>query len=316
MMKRLHIALILLAGLILMLGLAGAADSNFGIKNLPQDRVTHDGYICQPSYKGDCANRPPGTYCMSYSDGYIWAIPDMPANGLWHNGGYWHGKKVEIIHGNKADYYHVLGTPLVSIVDRSTRVADSAQAPSPSGSPVTLTIYVHEGDFNGLLLPGVQITGQDAAGNSFENVTDSNGSAMIDGLPGIWKFSFAKEGYAPLDLDNNITNSDESAAYLQRAGQEANGQAQSQELVALKVSVHDGDLNGTLLSGVQITGQDAAGSSFEVITDSSGAAVINGQPGAWKFAFAKEGYDALDLNYHVNQTEEGEVYLVAADTQQ
>jgi hypothetical protein len=85
--------------------------------------------------------------------------------------------------------------------------------------------------------------------------------------------------------------------------------ASCQEQVAWTVSVHEGNLNGTTLSDVQVTGQDASGNSFQGITDSKGAMVINGQPGTWQFSFTKEGYDPLSLNYNVTDTGEGAVYL-------
>jgi hypothetical protein len=66
--------------------------------------------------------------------------------------------------------------------------------------------------------------------------------------------------------------------------------AYSQEQVAWTVYVHEGDLNGTMLSNVQVTGQDAAGSGFQGITDSNGVVVVSGQPGTWQFLFTKEGY--------------------------
>ena len=83
--------------------------------------------------------------------------------------------------------------------------------------------------------------------------------------------------------------------------------ASSQEQVAWTVYVHEGDLNGTMLSNVQVTGQDAAGNGFQGITDSNGVVVISGQPGTWQFSFAKEGYDPLSLNYNVTETGEGAV---------
>ena len=85
--------------------------------------------------------------------------------------------------------------------------------------------------------------------------------------------------------------------------------ASAQDQVALTVHVYDGDFNGTLLSGVSLSGQDAAGNSFQTVTDSNGAAVVAGQPGAWQFTFAKEGYDPLSLNYDVAATGDGSVYL-------
>ncbi|MGA9099375.1 MAG: hypothetical protein WB392_10650 [Methanotrichaceae archaeon] len=83
----------------------------------------------------------------------------------------------------------------------------------------------------------------------------------------------------------------------------------AQEQVDFTAYVHDGSLNGTALSGVQITGQDALGNSFEGTTDSDGAAVISGQPGTWQFSFAKEGYQTLNLSYNVTSTDYGDVYL-------
>ena len=85
--------------------------------------------------------------------------------------------------------------------------------------------------------------------------------------------------------------------------------ALAEEQVDFTVYVHDGSLNGTALSGVQVTGKDAVGNSFAGTTDSDGAAVLSGQPGPWQFSFAKEGYKTLNLNYNVNSTDYGDVYL-------
>ncbi|MDD2754824.1 MAG: tetratricopeptide repeat protein [Methanothrix sp.] len=89
--------------------------------------------------------------------------------------------------------------------------------------------------------------------------------------------------------------------------------ASSQEQVSQTVYVYDGDFNGTLLSGVQVAGQDAAGKSFSAITDSNGVAVVSGQPGTWLFVFIKDGYETLDLSYNVTETDEGAVYLVRSN---
>ncbi len=83
----------------------------------------------------------------------------------------------------------------------------------------------------------------------------------------------------------------------------------AQDQVDFTVYVHEGSLNGTALSGVQVAGQDASGNSFEGITDSDGAAVLSGQPGTWAFSFTKAGYETLNLNYNVTQTDYGDVYL-------
>lgn len=167
---------------------------------------------------------------------------------------------------------------------------------------VDLTIYVHEGSLNGTTLSGVQITGQDAGGNSFKGLTNSNGAISVSGQPGTWKFTFERDGYDKLNLNYDVTETQEAAAYLTKA-------AQSDNQVALTVYVHEGDLNGTLLSGVKVIGQDAGGNSFSEITNSKGMAVINGQPGTWQFTFAKNGYGTLNLKYKVNETDEAAAYL-------
>ena len=43
--------------------------------------------------------------------------------------------------------------------------------------------------------------------------------------------------------------------------------ASSQEQVTWTVYVHEGNLNGTMLSNAQVIGQDAAGNGFQGITD-------------------------------------------------
>jgi hypothetical protein len=82
---------------------------------------------------------------------------------------------------------------------------------------VALTIYVHEGDLNGTMLSGVTVNGKDAEGNSFEGLTDSDGVVTIAGQPGTWQFTFAKEGYEPIDLYYDVIETDEAAAYLLKA---------------------------------------------------------------------------------------------------
>ena len=189
---------------------------------------------------------------------------------------------------------------LILLIGSSMILSASAQ------EQVSQTIYVHEGDFNGTLLSGVQVTGQDAAGNSFGGMTDSNGIVVVNGQPGTWQFAFTKEGYESLDLSYDVTETGEGAVYLDVS-------SQSQEQVSQTVYVYEGDLNGTLLSGVQVAGQDAAGNSFGGMTDSNGVVVVKGQPGTWLFVFMKDGYESLDLSYDVTETGDGAVYLVRSD---
>ena len=92
--------------------------------------------------------------------------------------------------------------------------------------------------------------------------------------------------------------------------------ASCQEQVSQTVYVFDGSFNGTMLSDVQVVGQDAAGNAFQGVTNSNGVVVINGQPGTWQFTFIKDGYDSLSLNYDVTETGEGAVYLQRASQSQ
>jgi len=198
---------------------------------------------------------------------------------------------------------------------------ESGMQPVTENPSVALTVDVRKDSINGAPLSGVQITGLDAAGNGFEAFTNSTGSAVISGEPGTWQFDFAKEGYAGLSLEYNVTETHEAAAYLQVADESNPSVMQSQdtgketEPVALTVDVHKGSINGAPLSGAQITGLDAAGNGFEAFTNSTGSAVISGEPGTWQFNFAKEGYASVSLEYNVTETHEAAAYLHPSDLQ-
>lgn len=195
-----------------------------------------------------------------------------------------------------------------NITKTSTAIA-SVDRIDRSPELVALTIYVHEGDINGVQLAGVQATGQDAAGDGFEGITDSGGAMIINGVPGTWRFILSKEGYDVIKLDYDVTQTEVVDAYLQRT-------SQSRDSVALTIHVHDGNLNGTLLADVLVVGLDAAGNGFGAMTDSNGTVVINGEPGTWQFTFSKEGYETLGLSYNVTETEETAAYLLKADNSQ
>jgi hypothetical protein len=173
--------------------------------------------------------------------------------------------------------------------------------PAASQDQVSLTVYVHDGGPDGALLPGVKITGYDANNSEFAGITNSSGVAVVSGTPGVWQFKFQKAGYDALNLNYNAAQTEEVAAYLT--------ENESANLVTLTIYVHDGSLDGDLLSEVFIKGQDGAGNEFSETTDSYGVAVIEGEPGAWQFAFQKDGYDILFLKYNATQTEDAAAYL-------
>jgi hypothetical protein len=167
-------------------------------------------------------------------------------------------------------------------------LASALASTASSQEQVDWTIYVHEGDLNGTLLSDVLVTGQDAQGNSFKGTTDSTGAATISGQPGTWEFTFAKEGYETQPLSYDVTETGEGEVYLLPQGE-----------AALTVYAHEGDLNGAMLSGVSVAGQDGQGNSFEGMTGSDGVVVLRGRAGTWQFTFAKEGYETLYLKYDV-----------------
>jgi hypothetical protein len=187
-------------------------------------------------------------------------------------------------------------------------IARGQEADQPLTAPerVTITLYVLDGT-SGELLPGVAVTANDASGNSLEGETNSSGAVVLSGQPGTWQVTLSKEGYQTPSSDYDVTETHMAATALFKAVQ-----PQVEKQVALTIYVHEGDLNGTLLSGVLVAGQDAAGNSFQAMTDREGAVTISGLPGTWQLTFAKEGYQALNLSYDVAQTEEAAAYLLKA----
>ena len=173
--------------------------------------------------------------------------------------------------------------------------------PVSSQEPVSLTVYVHDGSLDGALLSDVTVAGQDAIGNQFAETTNSSGVVAVQGLPGTWQFALQKAGYDPIFLNYNVTSTDEAAAYLEKN--------ETKDLITLTIYVHDGDLFGDVLSDVVIKGSDGNGNAFAETTDPTGIAVVQGEPGAWQFAFQKDGYDVLILMYNATQTEETAAYL-------
>lgn len=181
----------------------------------------------------------------------------------------------------------------------------SLQAASAE-SEITLSIYVHEGNLNGTMLSDVRITGQDAEGNSLTSTTEENGIAVIKGKPGTWQLDFEKSNYQPLELSYDALQTEEVAAYLDKTV--------SSQPIILTVYVYEGSLNGTELSGVQITGRDAAGGEISATTDADGAAAISGTPGSWELSLAKAGYESvINLSFEAAESEEVGAYLEKAD---
>lgn len=77
-----------------------------------------EGFFEQPSYGGDCENRPSGTVCIGYDDGYIWLVEDSVTGwGMETCNGY----QIQLAFGSfKGDYYHILNTNYVKFVPKPT----------------------------------------------------------------------------------------------------------------------------------------------------------------------------------------------------
>ena len=70
----------------------------------------------RPSYVGDCAQRPAGSTCVKFADGYVWLVDDGVVG--WGEDESWDGKTVQVVQGGQATYYHVLDTLLVKRIPK------------------------------------------------------------------------------------------------------------------------------------------------------------------------------------------------------
>jgi len=81
--------------------------------------------------------------------------------------------------------------------------------------------------------------------------------------------------------------------------------------VTLTLHVHEGNISGSLLSGVQVTGQDGDGNIFNQTTNSSGYVTITGIPGTWSFTASKSGYQTNSWSQSITTTDTKHAYLAA-----
>jgi hypothetical protein len=80
----------------------------------PDPNAPPPGFVEQPSYTGDCKQRPAGSICLRFTDGYIWLLSPFGDEVLGGDDiGTWQGKQIHATFGKKADYEHILGTNLV-----------------------------------------------------------------------------------------------------------------------------------------------------------------------------------------------------------
>ena len=239
-----------------------------------------------------------------------------------------------------------------------------------TGSNVTLTLYFHNGDLNGPVIQGVEVTGQDGSGSNFQLTTDSRGSVKITGDPGTWSFSASADGYVTKPWTQDITVTCTKNAFLQKEGTQqpsvtrspqqtnqlaqptadpwghplewlTNDQCQETDTgkflsygvfstpytrggftyisdlpVTLTLYIHNGDLNGPVIQGVEVTGQDGSGSNFQQTTDSRGSVIISGNPGTWSFSATAFGYQTKSWSQSISDTSDSHAYLQQVQQQE
>ena len=101
------------------------------------------------------------------------------------------------------------------IVPRSVSSSVKGDVQETSAKPpIFLTLYVHDGSTDGPKLSEAEVTGHDAAGESFSRVTDANGFVVVTGSPGSWQFTVTKPGYDVNSWSQNILETGTKHAYL------------------------------------------------------------------------------------------------------
>ena len=79
--------------------------------------------------------------------------------------------------------------------------------------------------------------------------------------------------------------------------------------VTLTLNVHSGNASGPLLSGVQVTGQDANGTAFSQTSNASGYVTLTGAPGTWQFTASMAGYQTNTWSEAITATETLNAFL-------
>jgi WD40 repeat protein/lysophospholipase L1-like esterase len=88
-------------------------------------------------------------------------------------------------------------------------------------------------------------------------------------------------------------------------------EVKSSQEVTLTLYVHDGSADGSVLSGAEVTGQDAVGSSFFQTTDANGFVILTGSPGNWQFTATKPGYVINSWSQEIGATCTKHAFLMA-----
>jgi len=79
---------------------------------------THARFRQGLSFAGSSDWLPKGAICLTYSDNYRWVVSDYRVDCFPVFAGVSNRKPIELIRCYSADYYHILGTPLIMSIPR------------------------------------------------------------------------------------------------------------------------------------------------------------------------------------------------------
>lgn len=175
--------------------------------------------------------------------------------------------------------------------------------PTAPPAPVTLYLYVHDTNDAGPHVVGASVTGTDANGSPFNQMTNSNGYATIVGAPGTWHITISKTGYQTASSSLNITSIISKTAYIIPA-------VSAPTTVTLTLYVRGGSAGGPILAGATVTGY-TVDASFSKTTNSLGYVTITGVPGLWQISIIKTGYVTNTWHQNISTTSTGTLFLVA-----
>ena len=162
---------------------------------------------------------------------------------------------------------------------------------------INLTLYVREGGDYSEVLGGIKVTGWDAAGKSFNQVTKESGYVVLTGKPGLWHFRISGAEFVPRTWDA-VINSSTVATNRSLSNPFFIEKINLPEIVTIYLYV-ESQANRPVLPGVRVTGWDSTGFRFNQITNEEGYVVLTGKPGLWNFTISKEEYENNSWEQHI-----------------
>lgn len=174
---------------------------------------------CHNTLGYDIADTGPGSYsCASSWCAMINRVASVIANGNnYYTQGRYTVSQVRKKYATESNSGSIANLMNELYKFSENRNGGSSAEPQSQPVPVTLTLYVHEGDRNGPSIPDAQVTGQDGSGNVFMQTTGRSGSVTITGDPGTWAFEASADGYETNSWNQDITDTCTKHAFLMKS---------------------------------------------------------------------------------------------------